>query len=187
MESEIQKALSVLRSGGIILCPTDTVWGLSCDATNKDAVEKIYKIKERDPSKSLILLIDDEKFLNKYLKEVPSLAWDLLEITENPLTIIYDDARNLAPNAIASDGSVAIRVCKDEFCKKLIHKFGRPIVSTSANLSGEDTPECFGEIDEKILAAVDHVVNWRQNDNTKGKASSIIKMKMNAEIQVIRK
>lgn len=187
MEAEIQKALQVLRAGGTILCPTDTVWGISCDATNKDAVEKIFKIKERDPSKSMIVLVDDEKFLNKYLKEVPELAWDLVEMTEKPLTIIYDDARGFAPNVIGPDGSIAIRVCKDEFCKKLIHKFGRPIVSTSANISGSPTPLNFAEIAETILSGVDYVVNWRQHESHDSAPSSIIKLKMNGQIQVIRK
>ena len=187
MESEIQKALQVLRSGGIILCPTDTVWGISCDATNASAVEKIYKLKERDPSKSMILLIDDEKFLNKYLKEVPELAWDLIEMAENPLTIIYDDAINLPSNVIAYDKSVAFRVCKDEFCKKLIYKLGKPIVSTSANRSGDDTPEIFSEISDLIVANVDYIVNWRQNDHKNVKPSSIMKLKMNGEVTVIRK
>ena len=187
MEEEIKKALEVLRSGGTILCPTDTVWGISCDATNKDAVEKIYRIKKREPQKSMIVLIDDEKFLNKYLKEVPAMAWDLIEMSEKPITIIYDDARGLAPNAIAEDGTVAIRVCKDEFCKKLIYRFGKPIVSTSANLSGERTPGNFSEIKKEILTAVDRVVNWRQEDGSIGKASSIVRLKMNGEVEVIRK
>jgi L-threonylcarbamoyladenylate synthase len=187
MEAEIQKALQVLRGGGTILCPTDTVWGISCDATNKDAVEKIFKIKERDPSKSMIVLVDDEKFLNKYLKEVPELAWDLVEMAERPLTIIYDDARGLAANVIGPDGSIAIRVCKDEFCKKLIHKFGRPIVSTSANKSGDPAPLHFAEIEGAILAGVDYVVNWRQDEHQDSSPSSIIKLKMNGQVQVIRK
>jgi L-threonylcarbamoyladenylate synthase len=187
MEEEIRKALEALRTGGTILCPTDTIWGISCDATSKEAVEKIYAVKERDPSKSLIVLVDDEKWLNKYLKEVPAMAWDLIEMSEKPLTIIYDDARGLAPNAIAADGSVAIRVCRDEFLRRLIHKFGKPIVSTSANISGRPSPSSFSEIDERVLAAVDHVVNWRQEERGHASASSIIRIKLSGEVKVIRK
>src|ERR1051326_3380620 len=187
MDEEIKKALEVLRGGGTILCPTDTIWGISCDATNESAVEKIFKIKEREPSRSMIVLVDDEKWLNKYLKEVPALAWDLIEMSERPLTIIYDDARGIAKNAIAADGSVAIRVCRDEFCKKLLYKLGKPMVSTSANISGIPAPQSFDEIDERILADVDYVVNWRQSEHTKAQASSIIRLRMNGEVEVIRK
>ena len=187
MEGEIQKALRVLRSGGTILCPTDTLWGISCDATNPIAVEKIFKIKERDPSKGLIVLIDDEKWLNKYVKEVPAIAWDLIEISDKPLSIIYDNARGIAANALATDGSIAIRLCKDESCKKLIYKFGKPIISTSANSSGDPAPQKFSDINTEILSAVDYVVNWRQHETTTNSASSLIKLKLNGEIKIIRK
>ena len=187
METEIQKTLTILRSGGTILCPTDTVWGISCDATNEAAVEKIFRIKERDPSKSMIILIDDEKWLNKFLKEVPAMAWDLVEMNKKPLTIVYESAQGLAKNAIAADGSVAIRVCRDEFCRMLIRKFGRPIVSTSANISGQNAPCNFHNIDKNVLAGVDYVVNWRQDEMADTKPSSVIKIKMNGEVEVIRK
>jgi L-threonylcarbamoyladenylate synthase len=187
MEQEIIKALEVLKAGGTILYPTDTVWGLGCDATNSEAVDKIFKIKQRSESKSLIVLVDNEQKLNKYLEDVPAMAWDLIEFTEKPLTIIYPGARGLAPNAIAEDGSVAIRLTKDEFCKKLIGKFNKPIISTSANISGQPTPSSFREISPGILNSVDHVVNWRQNETNNPPPSTIIKLAMNGEFTIIRK
>ncbi|MEO8149187.1 MAG: L-threonylcarbamoyladenylate synthase [Bacteroidia bacterium] len=186
MENDIQKCLEVLRKGGVILYPTDTVWGIGCDAKNEKAVQRIFEIKKRTDSKSLIILVDHENQLNKYVREVPAIAWDLIELAEDPLTIIYDDAGSMAPNVFAEDGSVGIRICKDEFCKKLIYKFGKPIVSTSANISGERWPENFSQITDEIKNAVDYVVTWRQNEMKKSKPSKIIKLKVNGEFKIIR-
>lgn len=187
MEEEIKNALEVLRKGGTILYPTDTVWGIGCDARNREAVAKVYKIKQRAEYKSMVTLVCDHTMLNRYVKEVPEVAWDLLEAADTPLTIIYPGARMLAENVIAADGSVGIRVVKDEFCKNLIHKFGKPIVSTSANISGESSPGSFSEIKLDILNNVDYIVNLRQKENTGTQSSTIIKVAMNGEFKIIRK
>ena len=187
MNEEINKALSILRNGGTILYPTDTIWGIGCDATNEKAVEKVYGIKQRQESKSLIVLASDEGMLNRFIKDVPALAWDLMEVSDTPLTIIYDAPRGLAKNVVAEDGSVGVRLVKDDFCQQLIHKFGKPIVSTSANISGTPAPQCFDEISEEIKSKVDYIVNWRQDDISKTKASSIIKLKSNGEFTIVRK
>ena len=187
MEEELEKALKVLKKGGVILYPTDTVWGIGCDATNTKAVSKIIKIKQREKIKSLIILIENEKDLNKYLKEVPYQAFDLMASNQKPLTIIYYGARGLASNVIHEDGSIGIRVVKDEFCLKLIRQLGKPIVSTSANISGEGTPKNFKEISMHILKEVDYIVNLRQTELLSGKASTIIKLDKNGEVKIIRK
>jgi L-threonylcarbamoyladenylate synthase len=186
MTEALQKALEVLKSGGIILYPTDTIWGIGCDATKADAVEKVYALKNRVDSKSMIVLLDEEAKLNRFVKDVPGLAWDILEMSEEPLTIIYDDARNLAPNVIAEDGSVGIRVTHDAFCQQLIRKFGRPIVSTSANISGEMAPRNFSEIAEEIKKGVDYVVAYRQLETRKAQASKIIKLSNDGRIKILR-
>jgi L-threonylcarbamoyladenylate synthase len=186
-DEEIQLCIEVLRSGGILLYPTDTVWGLGCDARNAEAVQKIYDIKKRDDSKSLIVLLHSEGFLNKYVRHVPAVAWDLIELTDKPLTIIYDQVGGMAPNVIAPDGSCGIRICKDPFCNRLLHKFGRPLVSTSANISGEPTPRNFKEISPAIKSAVDHIANWRQDELKEAEPSTIMRLKNNSEIEVIRK
>lgn len=187
MLSEINKAIEVLKSGGTILYPTDTVWGIGCDATNEKAVEKVLKIKQRSDAKGFIVLLDNADKLNKYVQDVPAVAWDLIELSDKPLTIIYDKAIHFAPNVINKDGSIAIRIVKDEFCRKLIYKFRNPIVSTSANLNNQATPQYCKEISNDILKAVDYVVNWRQHENTNTKPSSIIKLSANGEIKIIRK
>ncbi|MGB3949046.1 MAG: L-threonylcarbamoyladenylate synthase [Bacteroidia bacterium] len=187
MEEEIKNALEVLKKGGTILYPTDTVWGIGCDARNKEAVAKVFKIKQRAEYKSMVVLVSDIQMLNRYVKEVPAVAWELLESAEEPLTIIYPDGRMLAEKLIAADGSIGIRLVKDEFCKNLIHKFGKPIVSTSANISGEDTPTTFSGIKLDVLNQVDYIVNHRQKDQNNPKPSSIIKVAMNGEIKIIRK
>ena len=186
MEEEIKNALEVLRKGGSLLYPTDTVWGLGCDARNKEAVNKIYKLKERAEYKSMVILVCDEKMLNRYVKDVPAIAWDLIETATRPLTIIYPGARMLAENVIAADGSVGIRLVKDEFCKNLIHKFGKPIVSTSANISGEPAPSSFKDIKLDVLNKVDYIVNYRQKEINNTQPSSIIKVALNGEIKIIR-
>jgi L-threonylcarbamoyladenylate synthase len=188
MEKEIQNALSVLRSGGIILYPTDTIWGIGCDATNEDAVDKIYHLKRRSDSKSMIILLDNEAKLLSYVRQVPEQAWQLIEYSKKPLTIIYPEAKNLAKNIIAEDGSIGIRITKDEFCRKLIEKYRKPIVSTSANLSGEDSAANFSGIKEEIIQGVDYVVDLRKEEKAKAVVpSTIIKLGLKGEIKVLRK
>lgn len=187
MEEEIKKAIEVLRKGGTILYPTDTVWGIGCDARNKDAVAKVFDIKQRAQYKSMVILVCNETMINRHVKEVPEIAWELLESTEEPLTIIYPEGRMLAQSVIAADGSVGIRMVKDEFCNTLIHKFGKPIVSTSANISGEKPANSFNEIPLEIKNNVDYIVNFRQDVINNVKPSAIIKITLNGEIKIIRK
>jgi L-threonylcarbamoyladenylate synthase len=187
MEEEIKTALEVLRKGGTILYPTDTVWGIGCDARNKEAVVKLFKIKQRAEYKSMVVLVCDETMINRYVKDVPEVAWELLESAEEPLTIIYPEGRMLAEKLIAADGSIGIRLVKDDFCNTLIHKFGKPIVSTSANISGEPTPMKFSDIKLDILNQVDYIVNYRQKELSNNKPSSIVKVALNGEIKIIRK
>ena len=188
MEEEIKKTLEVLKKGGTILYPTDTVWGLGCDARNKEAVNKIFKIKERAEYKSMVVLVCDHQMINRYVKEVPAIAWELIDAAgDDPLTIIYPEGRMLAENIIAADGSVGIRIVKDEFCRNLIHKFGKPIVSTSANISGDPTPPSFTAINPNIMNKVDYIVNLRQQETNNPKPSTIIKVALNGEVKIIRK
>lgn len=187
MEQEIKKSLEILRAGGVILYPTDTVWGLGCDATNENAVKKIFGIKEREESKSLIVLVSDENQLNRYVKNVPEIAWELIEASEKPITIIYPDVSGLANNLIAEDKSLGIRIPEDEFCKKLLLQFKKPIVSTSANISGDKTPGNFSDISEQLKEKVDYVVKWRQQETQQKNSSSIIKLSSKGEIEILRK
>jgi L-threonylcarbamoyladenylate synthase len=187
MRDEIYNALEVLQKGGIILYPTDTVWGIGCDATNAEAVQKIYDLKQRVASKSMIVLLDNDNKLQRYVKEVPDVAWDLIDAADRPLTIIYPGAIYLAPNLIAEDGSIAIRITNDDFCKRLIGRLKKPLVSTSANISGNSTPSAFHQIDESILEGVDYVVNLPSQQDEKGQPSTIIKLAVNGEIEIIRK
>jgi L-threonylcarbamoyladenylate synthase len=186
-EHEIQQALAVLRKGGLILYPTDTIWGIGCDAGNTAAVERIFKLKKREESKSLILLLDSEEKLMKYVKEVPEQAWSLIEFSSKPLTIIYDKAVNVSERVIATDGSVGIRITKDPFCRQLIYKLNKPLVSTSANISGEEAPSIFHDISPEVLNGVDYVVNLRQNESDTKKPSVILKLNSKGHIQFIRK
>lgn len=186
MHEEIIKALEVLRSGGIILYPTDTVWGLGCDATDENAVKHIFEIKKRADAKAMLVLIDNPGKLQSYVDEVPDIAWDLIEMAEKPLTIIYPQARNLASNLVAEDKSIGIRITKEEFSRKLCAQFRKPIVSTSANVSGEPTPSNFSQISNEIKAAVDYVVDFRQNDVSQPKPSSIIKLGKGNLFKLIR-
>lgn len=176
MEEDIKMAFEVLVSGGLILYPTDTIWGIGCDATNEEAVHRVYELKRRVDSKALITLLDNPIKLDYYIDEVPSLAWDLIELSEKPLTIIYDGARNVAPNLMAEDGSLAIRVTKEKFSQELCKRFRKALVSTSANISGESAPANFDDISEEIKDGVDYIVKYRQEDTSKSKASSIIKL-----------
>lgn len=186
-EDDLKSALNALKSGGIILYPTDTIWGIGCDPTNTEAVERIYKIKQRTDSKSLIILTDNVNRIAQYVKYVPEIAYELIDVTDTPLTIIYPEAKNLAQNLIASDGSVGIRVCSDDFCSELIRRFRKPIVSTSANISNNPSPSTFYDISQEIIGSVDYVVAHRQNDLEKRTASSIIKIEANGAIKIIRK
>jgi len=186
MKEDIEKAIQVMSAGGIILYPTDTIWGIGCDATNEQAVEKVYKLKQRSDSKAMIVLIDNPVKLNYYLQETPDLAWDLVEVTEKPLTIIYDGARNVAGNLIAEDGSLAIRITDEKFSQELCRRFRKAIVSTSANMSGESSPQNFSEISDVIKNGVDYIVKYKQDDTAKAKASSIIKLGTGGQIKIIR-
>ena len=183
---DIKKALETLRSGGIILYPTDTIWGLGCDATNEEAVSRIYDIKQRTDSKSMLILISRVNMLRSYIKEVPEVAWELIEAADKALTIIYPGVKNLSPNLIAEDGSIGIRLANDRFCEDLIDRFRKPIVSTSANISGKPSPRFFNEIDAEIKEAADHVVNYRQDDQQLRNASSIIKLSLSGVFEILR-
>jgi L-threonylcarbamoyladenylate synthase len=187
MHDDIKKALEVLKNGGVILYPTDTIWGIGCDATNENAVTRIYKIKRREDSKSMLVLMENPALLDRYVDDVPEIAWDLVEISTTPLTVIYPNAKNLAPNLIAEDGSIGIRFTKESFTSQLLQRFRRPLVSTSANISGEKSPAFFAEISEEIKKQVDYIVEYRQGDSTPAQPSSIIKLGPGGRIDIIRK
>lgn len=199
MTAEIQKALEVLRNGGVILYPTDTVWGIGCDATDPEAVAKVYAIKDREDSKSLVLLASDMDMICRYVREVPEMAIQLVEVNDKPMTIIYPgaiagekgnmkaDRRALAFNTVAEDGTVGIRIPMMDFCQQLVAKLGRPLVSTSANISGESTPKKFAEISDEIRSAVDHIVEPSLERGATGQSSSIIKVGLDYSIEIIRK
>jgi len=186
MIEDIKAALAVLQKGGVILYPTDTIWGLGCDACNEEAVKRIYAIKNRMDSKSMLVLMENAALLERYVSEVPEIAYDLIELSEKPLTIIYDGAKNLAKNLIAEDGSIGIRITTEKFSSELIRRFKRPIVSSSANISGKPSPACFDEIEPGIIDAVDYVVKYRQEDTNKAVPSSIIKLGRGGKIKIIR-
>lgn len=183
---DIAQALDTMHRGGIILYPTDTIWGLGCDATNAEAVARIYQIKQREDAKALISLVDSEAKIQFYVPDVPDVAWDLIELSERPLTIVYDRVRNLADNMKAEDGSAALRVTKEEFSRTLCMRMKRAIVSTSANVSGQPAPRRFADISPEILSAVDYVCTSRRDEPDNGQASSIIKLSASSEITIIR-
>ena len=185
-EEDLKNSLKILKEGGVILYPTDTVWGLGCDATNASAVEKIFRIKLRSESKSLILLVDGEAMLERYVRDIPEIVYELIEVSDKPLTIIYPLGKNLASGVCSDDGSVGIRICRDDFCRELIRRFRKPLVSTSANISGEPSPSAFYEIDSKVIESADYVVMHRQDDCQKHLSSQIIKVELNGVIKVIR-
>lgn len=187
LEEEINKALEILKSGGIILYPTDTVWGLGCDATNIEAVAKVYALKNRADSKSMIILLDTDRKIQSYVSEVPDVAYDLIEFSEKPLTIIYSGAKNLAANLINEDGSIGIRIPKHNFCEQLIQRFRKPIVSTSANISGDPSPGNFSEINQEIIDGVDYVVDLEQVGREKKQPSTIMKLEPDGQFVFIRK
>ncbi|MDH6358872.1 L-threonylcarbamoyladenylate synthase [Parabacteroides sp. PF5-9] len=186
MTEDINKACQILQAGGLILYPTDTIWGIGCDATNEEAVRKIYTLKNRTDHKAMIVLLDNSVKLETYVTDVPSIAWDLIEVSDKPLTIIYSEGRNLANNLLAEDGSIGIRITNEAFSKKLCERFRKPLVSTSANISGEPFPANFTEISEKIKNGVDYIVNYRQDDQRKVQPSGILKLGSGGLIQLIR-
>lgn len=186
MKEDIRKACEVMQKGGVILYPTDTIWGVGCDATNAEAVKRVYEIKKRSDSKAMLVLVDNAVKVDFYVDGAPEVAFDLIELTNKPLTIIYDGAKNLAPNLIAEDGSVGIRVTSEEFSNQLCYRFRKAIVSTSANVSGEPSPATFGEISDEIKQAVDYIVQSRQQENKASQSSSIIKLGKGGQVKVIR-
>lgn len=183
---DIKKACQVMQDGGVILYPTDTIWGIGCDATNEEAVRRVYEIKHRADSKAMLVLVDSAVKVDFYVQDVPAVAWDLLDVADKPLTIIYSGARNLAPNLLAGDGSVGIRVTGEEFSKALCFRFRKAIVSTSANVSGQPSPRTFAEISDEIKNAVDYVVEARRTEAGPARPSSIIKLGQGGEVKIIR-
>lgn len=183
---DIRQAVQTLRQGGLILYPTDTIWGIGCDAANTEAVKRVYALKQREDSKALICLVDSADRVQRYFRETPDVAWDLIEFAERPLTLILDGAVGVADNLIAEDGSLGIRVTKETISHELCYRFQKAVVSTSANISGKPSPANFSEIDPRIIEGVDYVMRSRQNDTSKGKPSQIIKLRKNGEITIIR-
>ena len=186
-EEDIRKAVDVLRKGGVILYPTDTVWGIGCDATNAEAVKKVYAIKHRDDSKALICLVDSEARLHRYVRNVPEVAWELLEVVDKPTTLTLDGASGLAENLIADDGSVGLRNTREKFSHELCYRFQKPLVSTSANISGEPAAQNYQDIAPELLDSVDYVCFSRRQEHKPHTPSSIIKLKPNGEVTIIRK
>lgn len=186
-QEDIREAVEVMRKGGVILYPTDTIWGIGCDATNEEAVRRVYEIKRREDSKALICLVDSENRLQRYVSDVPNVAWDLLECTIKPLTVIFSHPKNVAPNLLAEDGSAGFRITREDFSRELCYRFQKAIVSTSANISGEPSPGNFSEISEELLNAVDYVVKSRRKEKGKNTPSSIISLGSDGEVKIIRK
>ena len=186
INEEIQKAFEVIKEGGIILYPTDTVWGIGCDATNPEAVAKIYKLKKRAETKSMIVLMNGEKMMYNVFKDIPEVAWQIIDLSEKPTTIILDKPRNVAPNLVSEDNSLGIRIVKEPFCFKLMEKMKKPLVSTSANISGQPTPIAFKDISPEIIKGVDYVVNLHR-EKIAGKPSTLIKLTNDSQVKVIRK
>lgn len=187
LRSDIDKALDILHAGGLILYPTDTIWGIGCDATNAEAVDKVYQLKGRAQSKSLIVLLDSENKLQSYVSEVPEVAYQLIEYTERPLTIVYSGAKNLAPNLLADDGSIGIRIVNHPFCTPLLQRFRKPIVSTSANISGQPAPRNFSEIAQEITNGVNYIAQYGQDDHTEGRPSIVMKLEAGGKFTFLRK
>ena len=185
-EADIVQCLKVLSAGGLILYPTDTVWGIGCDATNAEAVKRVYQLKQRDDSKALIVLIDSADHLDHYVVDVPAIARELIDVAVKPLTIIYEGAYNLAPNVLGDEDSIGIRIPNDEFCHRLCECFGKPIVSTSANVSGQPTAKRFSDIDSIIVENVDYAVEYRRDDTTPHQPSNIILLSRDGTFKIIR-
>ena len=187
LKDEVAKALKIVQEGGIILYPTDTIWGIGCDATNTEAVQKIYRLKQRDEAKSMIILLDTENKLESYVQEVNALAYDLIEYAENPLTLVMPGARNISPALIAPDGSIGIRVTSHQFCQQLIQRLRKPLVSTSANISGKPSPQYFSQIDQEIIDGVDYVVDLDQHSKEIKNPSTIMKLAPDGRFEFIRR
>ncbi|WP_297332412.1 L-threonylcarbamoyladenylate synthase [Flavobacterium sp.] len=185
INTEVHNAFEVIKNGGIILYPTDTVWGIGCDATNPDAVKKIYALKQREESKSMIVLVNSDRMLYNVFSEIPEVAWQIIEVTDKPTTLVLDKPKNVAPNLIAEDNTLGVRLVTEPFCYKLMERMKKPLVSTSANVSGIPTPNSFKEIDHHILDGVDYIVNLH-HDKIAAKPSSIIKIGNNLQVKVIR-
>ncbi len=185
-EDDIKNAVECMRKGGVILYPTDTVWGIGCDATNPEAVAKVYQIKQRDDSKALICLVDSDARLQRYVRNVPNVAWELIDAAVKPLTVILDNAINLAPNLVAEDGSIALRITKEPFSNELCRRFQKAVVSTSANISGQPAASNYGDISEEILEAVDYVCWSRRQEHKPHTPSNIVKLTENGEVTIIR-
>ncbi|MEC7263001.1 MAG: L-threonylcarbamoyladenylate synthase [Bacteroidota bacterium] len=185
MTEEINNCIKILKEGGLILYPTDTVWGIGCDATDPEAVKKVYALKKREDSKALICLVGSQGMLERHVKQVPDVAYDIIDLSTKPTTIVFDEPKGIAQNLVAEDNTLAIRVASDKFCQYLINKFGKPIVSTSANISGEPTPKQFKDIAPEILKGVDYVVNL-PDVNKNAVPSSIIKLSNDGQVKVIR-
>lgn len=186
MEEDLKNALDVLRKGGIILYPTDTIWGIGCDATNEVSVKKIYDLKKRADNKAMLVLVDSFSKVERYVSDVPEIAESLEDVSVKPLTIIYDNTVGLADNLLGDNRSVGIRVSKERFSKELCRRFGRPIVSTSANISGHPSAANYAQIDKEIINGVDYVVKFRQNDESEHQASSIVKLSFDGTIKILR-
>ncbi|MDB5116126.1 MAG: tsaC 2 [Mucilaginibacter sp.] len=187
LRDEVAKAFKVVQEGGIILYPTDTIWGIGCDAANTEAVKKIYRLKQRDEAKSMIILLDTDNKLASYVQEVPELAYSLIEYAENPLTLIIPGARNISPALIAGDGSIGIRVTSHPFCQQLIQRLRRPLVSTSANISGKPSPQYFSQIDQEVIDGVDYVVDLDQHSMEIKNPSTIMKLAPDGKFEFIRR
>jgi L-threonylcarbamoyladenylate synthase len=186
MDADIVQCLKVLSNGGLILYPTDTVWGIGCDATNAEAVKRVYQLKQRDDSKALIVLIDSAEHLDHYVVDVPMIARELIDVAVKPLTIIYEGAYNLAGNLLGEEDSVGIRIPNDEFCHRLCERYGKPIVSTSANVSGQPTAGTFAEINPVIVQGVDYAVQYRRDDKKPHQPSNIILLSRDGTFKIIR-
>jgi L-threonylcarbamoyladenylate synthase len=186
MTDDLKKACEIMRAGGLILYPTDTVWGIGCDATNEEAVRRVYELKQRVDNKAMLVLIDTPASLERYVEQIPAIAWELIEVADKPLTIIYPQGKNLAPNLLAGDGSIGIRITGEEFSRRLCAQFRKPLVSTSANISGEPSPATFKEISDAIKEGVDYIVQYRQSDMSKTKPSGVIKLDDRGRFQIIR-
>lgn len=185
-KEDMAEAVRVLRQGGVILYPTDTIWGLGCDATNAEAVKRIYEIKQRSDSKALIVLANSDAMISNYVENAPEVAWDVIELATKPTTIVFDKGKNLAPNLMAEDGSIAFRLSREAFSSQLCFHMRKPIVSTSANISGEPSPRIFSEIHEDIIKSADYVVQYRRNDRTPSAPSSIIKLSNAGDVKILR-
>lgn len=186
MEEDLKAAIEILKKGGIILYPTDTVWGIGCDATNAEAVKRIYELKKRADNKSMLVLVDGFAQLERYVDTIPDVAYSLIELSDKPVTIIYDKGVGLAENLMGMDGSIGVRVTNEPFSKELCRRFRRPVVSTSANISGEPSAIIFDDIKSEILDNVDYVVKYRQNDTSKKSPSSVIKLGAHGEVKILR-